>query len=486
MTHVAIDIGASSGRLLLGLVEDGKLKLQEVHRFPNCFAMQNGRATWNVERLLTEIIIGLEKVKKLGYDNITIGIDTWAVDYVLINENGERLQEAYCYRDHRTDTAIELMEAHISCKEIYNKTGIQIQNFNTCFQLLMEEKTLLAKAKYILLIPDYLAYRLTGVAVLEWTNASTMQLLNVTTQNFDEELLAIIGVEATQFAPLIKPGEKIGMLQNELFVDFDLPISKVIAVASHDTASAIAGTPSTQGNWAYLSSGTWSLLGIERQDPIITECSYVENYTNEWGVFNTYRVLKNIMGLWILQEVLKNYEQKYTLEQVILEASHVQPYQQFIDFNEERFLNPSNMIVEIKQYCQETGQSIPKTIGELAACIFSNLSIIYAIAIEHLQQITKYPINVLYVVGGGSKNHLLNQMTANMSQRKVYAGPSEATAIGNIMLQLIADGKFHSLEEARQFVHQSIEMQIFQPEKINAKLLIEQFKRQVMKERKYS
>lgn len=483
MTHVAIDIGASSGRLLLGLVEDEKLRLEEVHRFPNQYILRDGHAKWDVERLLTEIVIGLEKVKKLGYENITIGIDTWAVDYVLVGENGDYLQEAYCYRDHRTDKVIEKMTAHISCEEIYRKTGIQIQNFNTCFQLLVEEKELLAKAKYILLIPDYLVYRLTGVAMLEWTNASTMQLLNVASHNFDEELLAIIDVEATQFAPLIQPGEKIGMLQQSFFADFDLPICSVIAVASHDTASAIAGTPSTEENWAYLSSGTWSLLGIERQDPILTERSYKENYTNEWGVFNTYRVLKNIMGLWILQEVLKHSEQQYTVEQVIVEASHVQPYQQFIDFNEERFLNPSNMIVEIKQYCQETGQRIPQTIGELTAGIFSNLSIIYAIAVEQLQQITKSPIEALYVVGGGSKNHLLNQMTANMSQLKVSAGPSEATAIGNIMIQLIAEGKLDSLKEARQFVHQSTELQIFQPEKINAGLLIEQFKKQTMKER---
>ena len=484
MTHIAIDIGASSGRLVHGDLNDGKLSMQEIHRFSNSFALTGGQAQWNVDKLLIEILKGLEKVKKLGYENITIGIDTWAVDYVLIDQHGERIQEAFCYRDQRTENAMEKMGEHISMQAIYEKTGIQLQRFNTLFQLSVEEPALLEKAKYILLIPDYLAYRLTGRAVLERTNASTMQLFNVTEGVFDVELLSLIGVKAEQFAPFIDPGQVIGELQYEQFKAFDLPRCTVIAVASHDTASAIAGTPGVTENWAYLSSGTWSLLGVEKMAPIITPTAFRENYTNEWGVFGTYRFLINIMGMWILQEVLRNSNENYELEQVLQEAAEVEPYLQFINFNEIRFLKPSNMIIEIQRYCEETMQIVPQTIGELAACVFSNLSIIYAMAIEQLQYMTQASIDTLCIVGGGSKNHMLNQMTANMSKRTVFAGPAEATAIGNILLQLMAVNKVQSLQEGRQLVYHSFPVQVFEPVEASRTDIIARFKKITAKEQR--
>lgn len=484
MTHIAIDIGASSGRVVLGDVNDDKLSMKEIHRFSNSFTLRNGQVQWNVEVLLMEILKGLEKVKQLGYETITMGIDTWAVDYVLIDQNGERIQEAFCYRDHRTENAIEKMSEQISLQTIYEKTGIQLQRFNTLFQLSVEKPTLLEKAKYILLVPDYFAYRLTGRAVLERTNASTMQLYNVTEGVFDVELLSLIGVKAEQFAPFIEPGQVIGELLNDHFKGFDLPRCTVIAVASHDTASAIAGTPGITENWAYLSSGTWSLLGVEKIAPIITPTTYAENYTNEWGVFGTYRFLINIMGMWILQEVLRNSNENYGLEQVLQEAANIEPYLQFINFNESRFLKPSNMIVEIQQYCEETMQIVPQTIAELAACVFSNLSIIYAMAIEQIQHITQISIDTLYIVGGGSKNYLLNQMTANLCNLTVYAGPAEATAIGNILLQLIAINKVQSLQEGRKLIYHSFPVEVFEPVEVSRTDIIARFKQKTAKEQR--
>ncbi|KOO52367.1 rhamnulokinase [Viridibacillus arvi] len=483
MIQIAIDIGASSGRFVVGTLQNNQLQIEEIHRFSNGFKEVDGRSLWNVDHLLQEILVGLEKVKKRGFHNVTVGIDTWAVDYVLVGEDGERLQEAYCYRDRRTANTMEKIESHLALEDIYLKTGIQLQNFNTLYQLYEEDQKLLQQTKYVLLIPDYLAYRLTGVAILEMTNASTTQLLNPEIRDFDENLLKIIGLEKLQFAPFIEPGQVIGELQRDQFPTYDLPECKFVAVASHDTASAIAGTPGEKEQWAYLSSGTWSLLGVEKKEPIINLQAYQDNYTNEWGVSDTYRFLKNIMGMWILQEIIRHYPGQYTVEQVIKEATKVSPYLQYINFNEERFLNPLNMIEEIKLYCQETEQPIPHTIGELAVCVFSNLSIIYAIEMEHLKAITHERIDKLHIVGGGSKNDLLNQMTANLSGVTIYAGPSEATAIGNLLVQMIAQGKLNSIAEGRELVRASFTIQKFEPQAVDAKEIINNFTAVTTKER---
>jgi len=472
---VAIDIGASSGRLVLGSLHNNKLQMEEIHRFPNGFIEREGQAIWDVDELLHQILLGLEKVKKLGYEEISIGIDTWAVDYVLIADNGKRMKESHSYRDRRTTRAMEDIEQHISLEEIYLRTGIQMQSFNTLFQLYVEDKEILKKAKYILLIPDYLAYRLTGNAVMEITNASTMQLLNPINKNLDEYLLGILGIKSSQFAPPVQPGHIIGTLQKIQFPQYDLPNTNVIAVASHDTASAVVGTPSEEEKWAYLSSGTWSLIGVEQQSAILTLSAYEGNYTNEWGVCGTFRFLKNIMGMWIIQEIMKSEKIITTWEQVLAEAACVDPYQQFIDFNEDRFLNPANMIAEIQQYCRETKQTVPETIGELAACVFSNLSIIYAITIKQLKEITQEDIDILHIVGGGSQNNLLNQMTSNMIQIPILAGPTEATAIGNLLVQFIATQQIDSIQEGRTVVTNSFPLQKISPQKLDAKSIMEQF-----------
>ncbi|MCM3787275.1 rhamnulokinase [Domibacillus indicus] len=474
MAHIAVDIGASSGRLVAGEIKDGKLVMNEIHRFANGFREVDGTSYWDIDHLLNEIIKGLAEAKKCGYHSVTVGIDTWAVDYVLVDENGNRLQEVIAYRDSRTEQTISKISRHINKKSIYEKTGIQFLPFNTLYQLYEEKQELIKRAKHILLVPDYLGYCLTGRAVTEVTNASTMQMLNVKTRDFDEELLALLFIERRQFPPFAEPGEELGPLVKERFPGADLPDCRVIVAASHDTASAIAGTPGEGENWAYLSSGTWSLLGIESAEPVISERFLEDNYTNEWGVFGTYRLLKNIMGMWIMQEVRRHLPVDYTFAEFVDEARNVEHFRQFVDLNDDRFLNPVNMVEEIKAYCRETNQPVPETAGELAACVYDNLAIIYAIAIRDLEEMTGQRIDRLHIVGGGANNKLLNQLTANVSGRTVYAGPSEATAVGNLMMQMIASKELGSLQEGRELIRASFPLQIFSPQEQAAKR-IEQF-----------
>ncbi|WP_046174292.1 rhamnulokinase [Domibacillus indicus] len=474
MAHIAVDIGASSGRLVAGEIKDGKLVMNEIHRFANGFREVDGTCYWDIEHLLNEIIKGLAEAKKRGYDSVTVGIDTWAVDYVLVDENGNRLQDVVAYRDSRTEQTISKVSRQISQKEIYEKTGIQFLSFNTLYQLYEEKRELLTQARHIMLVPDYLGYCLTGRAVTEVTNASTMQMLNVQTRDFDEELLALLSIERHQFPPFAEPGEELGPLLAERFPGIDLPDCRVMVIASHDTASAIAGTPGEGENWAYLSSGTWSLLGIESPKPVISDLSLQDNYTNEWGVFGTYRFLKNIMGMWIMQEVRRHLTVDYTFAEFVDEARKVKHFRQFVDLNDDRFLNPANMVEEIKAYCRETNQPVPETAGELAACVYDNLAIIYAIAIRDLEEMTGRRIDRLHIVGGGANNGLLNQLTADVSGRTIQAGPSEATAVGNLLMQMIASKEISSLQEGRELIRASFPLQSFSPEE-KAAQRIEQF-----------
>ncbi|MBS4199258.1 rhamnulokinase [Bacillus sp. FJAT-49732] len=483
MLHIAVDIGASSGRLVAGKIIHDKLEIQEIYRFSNEFTNRNGTYFWDIDHLLKEILQGLSIVKSLGYEDCTVGIDTWAVDYALVGSDGKRLQDVVSYRDHRTDHSIEKVTKIISKEKIYEKTGIQFLQFNTIYQLYEENKELLNATDKILMVPDYLGFRLTGKAVAEVTNASTMQLMNVEKRTFDSELLETISVKAEQFGTLVEPGTVLGTLRNDWFPEFELPNCKIINIASHDTASAIIGTPGKGVNWAYLSSGTWSLLGMELDSPIITEASFKENYTNEWGAFGTYRFLKNIMGMWILQEVQRNLPEEISYEQLIVEAKQVPPYEQLINFDDDRFLNPKNMIEEIQAYCLETNQVIPKTAGELAAAVFYNLAIMYAVAIQNLEKIVDENIELLYIVGGGSQNEFLNQLTADLSRKTVCSGPVEATAIGNLLMQLISMEKITSLEAGRILVSKSFEIKQYQPSPLTSPEVIQRFVELVSKNR---
>lgn len=476
MIHVAVDIGASSGRLVLGEIQDQKLQIKEVHRFVNGFTEKNGVCCWNIDHLLTEILKGLEIVKSLGYDECTMGIDTWAVDYVLVDQNRKRLQEVISYRDGRTEHTIEKVTERISKETIYAKTGIQFQNFNTLYQLYEENKETLKKSQYILLVPDYLGYCLTGKAVTEVTNASSTQMLNVHSRDFDQDLLQLLHISQDQFAPLTEPGSILGVIQQQWFPEYNLPNTKLILIATHDTASAVLGTPGSKEDWAFLSSGTWSLLGMELEQPVVSKEALAHNYTNEWGAYQTTRFLKNIIGMWLIQEVRRLYPQNYTFAQFVEEARKVEGYEPYINFNDSRFMNPANMIEEIQNYCRETNQKVPETAGELASCIYKNLAIIYAIAMDDLEVLTGKKVERLHIVGGGAHNEMLNRLTADMSGRAVLAGPTEATAIGNLVMQMIATNELKDIEEARKLIRDSFEIHEYTPQTMNRLEIIKRFK----------
>lgn len=470
--YVAVDIGASSGRLMLARIVDGKMLLSEIHRFKNGFAKQAGFERWDIDYLLAEIFEGLRKVKEQGFKKVTLGIDTWAVDYVLVDEQGQKLTDPISYRDARTNGAIARFIQKIGAQAIYQKTGIQFQDFNTLYQLYCEEQSTLQKAAKIMLIPDYLGYALTGKCVTEKTNASTMQLLNLKTKSFDQELLSNINITHEKFDKLTEAGTYLGELKEELRLKYDLPAVSVITVATHDTASAVVGTPGLGDGWAFLSSGTWSLLGVELADPIATNHAYEQNYTNEWGAYQTYRFLKNIMGMWICQCVQRELGEKYSFSQLAAMAKEVQPFQQFIDINDQRFTNPVSMIAELQNYCQETKQVVPKTPGEIFMAIYSNLALFYAYQLEELQQLTDKKITVLNIVGGGSNVALLNQLTSDIAQIKVVAGPSEATAIGNVIVQMIAQNAVSDLATARRLILDSFAIESFVPKEKYADVLV--------------
>lgn len=462
--YIAIDIGASSGRLMLSSVgPDKRIKLEEIHRFKNGFSKVGKYDCWNINQLTEDILAGLAKVKARGITKCSAGIDTWAVDYCLVKADGSLVAPPVAYRDPRTEKAISAFTKKMSLAKLYEKTGIQIQPFNTVFQLLVEEREKLAEAESLLLIPDYLGFVLTGKKVMEKTNASTTQLLNPYTQTWDKELLQIIGVNQELLPKLVEAGTILGDLQVEKFPTYDLPDVTLINVASHDTASAIIGTPAQNENWAYISSGTWSLLGIEATTPNLSSAAFAANYTNEWGTGGTIRFLKNIMGMWLIQEVARhdNYRQSYA--EIAESAAKLPAFQQMIDVNDPVFLNPENMTTALQTYCKKTDQKVPETIAEIARAIYDNLALCYALELEKLSELTGREIDCLHIVGGGANNHFLNQLTADVAQIKVLAGPGEATALGNLMLQMIVQGEFADIKTARQALSQSIDLVEFKP-----------------------
>ncbi|WP_424321330.1 rhamnulokinase [Lacticaseibacillus chiayiensis] len=462
--YVAVDIGASSGRLILGDVVDGQLKIKEVHRFKNGFKNEDGHDRWQIDHIIDEIFAGLEKVKKMGYTLIDMGIDTWAVDYVLVGADGKKMHDPVSYRDTRTNTAISRLTSELPKSYIYEKTGIQFQNFNTLYQLYTEERDDLAKADKILMIPDYIGYVLTGNAVTEVTNASTTQMLNLRQGLFDKDLLKEVNVAQDQFPELVESGTPLGKISHKWHMKYDIPDTDVITVATHDTASAVIGTPGLGDHWAFLSSGTWSLLGAELNTPENGQDAFKENYTNEWGAYGTYRFLKNIMGLWIVQCIKRELNDKYSFNELAEMADKVEPFRVFIDVNDQRFENPKNMIKELQQYIAETGQAKLETPGELTRAVYENLALYYANEIQKLSTIIADPIDTLNIVGGGSNVTLMNQLTADLAGVKVVAGPSEATAIGNLLVQMITTGAVKDVVAGRQLIRESFDLKTYQPD----------------------
>ncbi len=469
-SFLAFDIGATSGRSLLGTLDNERLQMKELTRFPNQMLQIGDHFHWNIYSLFEHLKAGLAAAKKEGVEISSIGIDTWGVDFALIAKDGSILGVPYAYRDPHTNGMPEKYFDIVPREKVYDLTGIQVMNFNSLYQLFalkQADSSLLEATSEILFMPDALAYLLTGNKVVEYTIASTSQILNPRTKQFESQLLEAAGVSPSILGNIVMPGHVVGTLTEVLADESELGKVPVIAVAGHDTASAVAAVPAENERFAYLSSGTWSLMGIEVMDAIINSETYALNYTNEGGIEGTTRFLKNITGMWLLEQCLKEWKKEgisYAYEKLVKMAEAAPAFQSLIDPDHASFANPASMTKSITDFCVATGQISPSNHAEYVRCIFESLSLKYKNVLGKFIQLAPFPIEKLHVIGGGSKNPLLNQWTANAIGIPVIAGPSEATAIGNIMIQAKAAGCISSLQEMRQIIRNSISLEEFLPE----------------------
>ncbi len=460
--YLAIDIGASSGRHILAHLEDGRMVLEEVHRFPNGMADQDGEKVWDVDELFAQIKAGMKKCGELGKIPVSVGIDTWGVDFVLLDREGRRLGNAVAYRDSRTKGMDQEVNRLISGEELYERTGIQKQPYNTIYQLMALKKknpSLLEQAKKLLMMPDYFHWRLCGRAATEYTEATTGQLVSPETKDWDYELIDRLGYPREIFQRIVPPGTVLGGLLPEIRkeVGYDC---QVAVPASHDTGSAVIAVPGEGENVLYISSGTWSLMGTELLKADCSEESRRRNLTNEGGYDYRFRYLKNIMGLWMIQSVKKEIGEELSFGRICEMAAGC-GIKSIVDCNDDRFLAPDNMTEEVQSACRESGQQVPEGIAEVACVIYNSLAKCYAGTVEEISGITGQSYDRIHIVGGGSNAEYLNRLTARETKLPVYAGPAEATAIGNLAAQMIAMGDIPNLKEARACVRRSFEIKIF-------------------------
>lgn len=462
--YLAVDIGASSGRHILAHLEDGRIQLEEIHRFPNGMVRRQGHLAWDLIQLFEEIKRGMIKCKEMGKIPESVGIDSWGVDYALIDREGRRLGEAYGYRDQRTDGADELVYKKISEDQLYARTGIQKQIFNTIYQLAADQTMrpqILEQADAMLMIPDYFHFLLSGVKAQEYTNATTGQLVDPKNRNWDWDLIDRLGYPRRIFQPVTKPGTCIGELLPELQEEIGFNC-KIVLPASHDTASAVMAVPSQDGNLLYISSGTWSLMGTELEEANCSPESRAANFTNEGGYNDRFRYLKNIMGLWMIQSVRKEIAPDMSFAE-ICRLAEKEKIKSLVDANDPRFLAPASMAREVQTACEEKGQEVPQGIGQLASVIYNSLAVCYGRTIQELEAVNGVSYERIHVVGGGANADYLNQLTARATGREVLAGPTEATAIGNILAQMIAAGQVEDLQAGRKLIRDSFEIRSYQP-----------------------
>ena len=456
--YLAIDIGASSGRHIIGFMKDGKLELEEIYRFSNGMTSKNGHLCWDVEKLFNEIINGLKKCKSLGKIPSYMGIDTWAVDFVLLDQDDQLLGDAVGYRDSRTNGMDALVYEKIPLQDLYERTGIQKQIFNTICQLMAiktKHPDQLINAKSLLMIPEYFNFLLTGEKVAEYTNATSTQLVNIKTNEWDYELIEQLGYPTVIFQEIAKPGTSVGVFTEAIreMVGFDC---EVLLPATHDTASAIVAIPSNEET-LYLSSGTWSLMGVERLDTDCSSQSMAYNFTHEGGYNYRYRYLKNIMGLWMIQELKRELDDRYSFAE-LCEMAASEKITSIVDCQDERFLAPGSMIDAVKDYCQEKAIPIPQSPAELAAVIYNSLAACYEKVVNELEKMMNKKYPVINVIGGGANADYLNMITARRARKNVDAGPIEATAIGNLVVQMLATNVFEDLQAARKCIYDSFEV----------------------------
>ncbi len=465
--YLAVDIGASSGRHILSHLKDGKMVLEEVYRFENGMIGRNGHLVWDSERLFSEILTGMKMCKEIGKIPCSMGIDTWAVDYALLDKEDKMLGELYGYRDSRTSEMDQKVYDVISEEKLYERTGIQKQPFNTIYQLMAHkilEPELLTKAKTMLMVPDYFHFLLTGRKATEYTNASTTQLVSPITKDWDYELIDKLGYPREIFTDIKMPGTKLGTLSEEIqnMVGFHC---KVVLPATHDTGSAVMAVPvenptGKMENVLYISSGTWSLMGTELLEANCSKESREKNLTNEGGYDYRFRYLKNIMGMWMINSA-RNEIAKDLSYATICEMASKQTIPSIVDANDERFLAPQSMVKEVQQACKESGQVVPEGIAEVAAVIYNSLAKCYADTVWEIEQITGKHYEEVHIVGGGANAVYLNELIAKACKRPVLAGPIEATAIGNIVGQMIAAHELSDLSSARKCIADSFEIRRF-------------------------
>jgi rhamnulokinase len=461
---VAFDLGAESGRALVGELQAGVLTIRDVCRFPNEPVRTNGSLQWDILRLWLEMSRALDGVSAERFDSI--GVDTWGCDFALLGEHGKLIENPYCYRDARTEGAMEAVFERVAPERIYRITGIQFLTFNTLFQLFAACRTtprLVQSATALATIPDLLNYWLTGTLVSEYTIATTTQMVEARTRSWAGSLLADVGLPARLLPPLVEPGTVLGPLKRE--VCGALSGTPVVAPACHDTGSAVASV-AARGDTAFLSSGTWSLLGTEVDAPVITERGRELNFTNEGGICGTTRLLKNIGGLWLLQACRREWAasgQDLAYDDLLSAADGAPPFASLFDPDDARFFHPASMPRAIAGFCGETGQMAPRSPADFSRAILESLAFKYRVVLDSLEEVTGRGVTAVRIVGGGSRNRLLNQFTADATGRTVFAGPVEATALGNIAVQMVATGAVASIADARQVIERSFALQRFDP-----------------------
>lgn len=466
--YIAVDLGAGSGRVFLSGVDAGEFLLEEIHRFVYPPRQLDGVLRWDIQLLFSEIKFGLraagERARQLDRTVESVAVDSWGVDYALLDQAGNVLEDPACYRDNRTEKNIPGVFARVPRSEIFEKTGIQFLPFNTIYQLSSEKD--LGEAAVMLLIPDLIHYFLTGTTVCEYTNATTTQLVDVHKRDWDEDLISKLDLPSKLFAAMVPPGTVLGTLKPEIAAELELDGLLVVAPATHDTASAVAGTPLAEGS-AYISSGTWSLIGIERNEPLINAEVEKLNFTNEGGAYGKIRFLKNVMGLWIFESCRREWEAAglaVGYEELLGEVAEIAGHKAFIFPDDPRLLNPDSMVSAIKEQLKETGQDFGDTPAEISKIILDSLAFRYASVLRSIEDLTSTTLSAIQIVGGGGRNRYLNQMTANASGTKAYSGLTEATVVGNVLVQAIASGRFQTPVEARTYVADSFQFDEFMPD----------------------
>jgi rhamnulokinase len=472
--YLGVDLGAESGRVMAGAWNGKELRVEELHRFSNGAVNLGESLRWDVLRLWSEIQNGLSlAAQKFGDSIVSVGVDSWGVDFILLTAKGEMLGQPWHYRDARTKGMLDQAFARVPRREIFAQTGLQFLELNTLYQLLATQRDqpdLLEAADCLLMIPDFFHWCLCGSRVAEFTNASTTQCLDPLTRNWSTELLKQFGLPSRIFPNVVQPGAELGWVRDSVCRKTGLGRVKVVAPPTHDTAAAVAGAPTAntgRTDWAYLSSGTWSLMGVETQNAVLSDRVLELNLTNEGGIDGTYRLLKNINGLWLVQRCKQAFAARgrnFEYAELTRLAEEAPAGRSLIDTDDERFANPLDMPAAIQEFCRETKQPVPATEGELVRCALESLAARYRQVLDGLEDVTGNRIEVIHVVGGGSRNHLLNQLTANSCRRPVRAGPVETTVLGNLLMQVRAHGELDSLAQMREVVRAASHLQRFEPE----------------------